>query len=192
MRREGGLTNNSNVMFFHTLKRTLVQVRRVARSWKRGGGGLFWKSEKSANDLDPNFHCSWISFTRFVRKLRRRNLNVFFQSVSSSVKTFFFFFWRPPEFGRKKRLNFRFRPKIQSQFRCLQKKKKVFTKIETDFWAKFGNSNVSAGAIFNFSQKIGLKSTKNVRFCILHKPMRGARAPPAPPGYATASSGNVS
>ena len=42
------------------------------------------------------------------------------------------------------------------------------------------------GAIFHFSQKIGLKSTKNMRFCILHKPMGGARAPPRPPpGYAT-------
>ena len=29
---------------------------------------------------------------------------------------FFFFFWRPPNFGRKKRLNFRFRPKKYSQF----------------------------------------------------------------------------
>ena len=29
---------------------------------------------------------------------------------------FFFFFWRPPDFGRKKRLNFRFRPKNHSQF----------------------------------------------------------------------------
>ena len=29
---------------------------------------------------------------------------------------FFFFFWRPPEFGRKKRLNFRVRPKNHSQF----------------------------------------------------------------------------
>ena len=37
------------------------------------------------------------------------------------------------------------------------------------------------GAIFHFSQKIGLKSTKNMRFCILHKPMGGALAPPAPP-----------
>ena len=33
------------------------------------------------------------------------------------------------------------------------------------------------GAIFNFSQKIGLKTTKNVRFCILHEPM----GPPPPP-----------
>ena len=37
------------------------------------------------------------------------------------------------------------------------------------------------GAIFHFLQKIGLKSTKNMRFCILYKPMGGARAPPAPP-----------
>ena len=29
---------------------------------------------------------------------------------------FFFFFWRPPDFGRKKRLNFRFRLKNHSQF----------------------------------------------------------------------------
>ena len=32
------------------------------------------------------------------------------------MKTFFFVFWRPPEFGRKKRLNVRFRPKNHSQF----------------------------------------------------------------------------
>ena len=40
------------------------------------------------------------------------------KSVSILVKTFFFFFffWRPPEHGRKKRLNFRFRPKNHSQF----------------------------------------------------------------------------
>ena len=36
------------------------------------------------------------------------------------------------------------------------------------------------GAIFNFLQKIGLKSTKNVRFCTLRKPIGGARAPPPP------------
>ena len=34
------------------------------------------------------------------------------------------------------------------------------------------------GAIFNFSQKLGLKSTKNVQFCILHKPMGGLEPPP--------------
>ena len=41
------------------------------------------------------------------------------KSVSISAKTFFFlfFFWRLPDFGRKKPLNFGFRPKNQSQFR---------------------------------------------------------------------------
>ena len=38
------------------------------------------------------------------------------KSLSILVKTFFFFFWRPPEHGRKKRLNFRLRPKNHSQF----------------------------------------------------------------------------
>ena len=76
-----------------------------------------------------------------------------------------------------------------------KKKKKVFTEIETDFSAKIGNSNTFSfrittstsqlrhpisfgGAVFNFSPKIGLKSTKNVRFCILHKPMGGSSPPP--------------
>ena len=38
------------------------------------------------------------------------------KSVSIAVKTPFFFFWRSPVFGRKNRLNFRFRPKNLSQF----------------------------------------------------------------------------
>ena len=79
----------------------------------------------------------------------------------------------------------------------VSKKKKIFTEIESDFSAKIGNSNAFSyrittstsqlqhpisfgGAVFNFSLKIGLKSTKNVRFCILHKPMGGS-SPPAPP-----------
>ena len=83
-----------------------------------------------------------------------------------------------------------FRPKLGD---LQKKKKKVFAKIHGDFSPNFGKfkrmrggSFRMGGAIFHFSQKIGLKSTKNIRFCILHKPMGGARAPPAPPpGYAT-------
>ena len=42
------------------------------------------------------------------------------------------------------------------------------------------------GAVFIFGAKIGIKSTKNVLFCILFRPIGGAVAPPAPlpPGYA--------
>ena len=89
-----------------------------------------------------------------------------------------------------------------------KQKKKVFTEIETDFSAEIGNSNVFSaqnqvvskkkkkglhrlrggcfpmGGLFSiFSQKIGLKTTKNVRFCILHKPIGGLEPPR--PGYAT-------
>ena len=74
-----------------------------------------------------------------------------------------------------------------------KKKKRSSSKFKAIFLPKFrkfkrfrGGSFRMGGAIFNFSRKIGLKSTKNMRFCILHKPMGGARAPPAPPpGYAT-------
>ena len=37
------------------------------------------------------------------------------------------------------------------------------------------------GTIFHLSQKIGLKSTKSMRFCILHKPMGGLEPHPPPP-----------
>ena len=79
-----------------------------------------------------------------------------------------------------------FRPKLGDlQKKKKKKKKKVFAKIQSDFSPKFrkfkrlrGGSFRMGGAIFHFSQKIGLKSTKYMRFCILHKPMGGARAPP--------------
>ena len=85
------------------------EIRRVARIWKKGG--LFWKSEKTANDLDRNFHCSWVRITRFIRKLRRNF------SENSEIQTLF-----------------------QPKNRWFPKKK-VFTEIETDFSAKIGNSN---------------------------------------------------
>ena len=95
-------------------------------------------------------------------------------------------------------------PKIQTKFlgmlgnskvfsaqnQVVSKKKRSSPKLSLIFRPKSeiqtfeGSCFPMGGAIFNFSQQIGLKSTKNVRFCILHKPMGGARAPP---GYATAS-----
>ena len=87
-----------------------------------------------------------------------------------------------------------FRPKLGDlQKKKKKKKKKVFAKIQGNFSPNFGKfkrmrggSFRMGGAIFHFSQKIGLKSTKNMRFCILHKPMGGGSSPPRPPpGYAT-------
>ena len=43
---------------------------------------------------------------------------------------------------------------------------------------------VGGGAVFIFGEKIGLKSTKNVLFCILFRPMGGS-SPSAPSVYAT-------
>ena len=71
-----------------------------------------------------------------------------------------------------------------------------------DFQAKIGNSNAFSGqittstsqlrhpisfggAVFILSPKIGLKSTKNVRFCILYRPIDFAYFTARPPGYAT-------
>ena len=66
------------------------------------GGKNVWISEKSLSISVKTFY-----FIFFLRP-----------PVLISVKTFFFFFfWRPPGFGRKKRLNFRFRPKNHHQFR---------------------------------------------------------------------------
>ena len=87
-----------------------------------------------------------------------------------------------------------FRPKLGDlqKKKKKKKKKKAFAKIQSDFSPKFrkfkrlrGGSFRMGGAIFHFSQKIGLKNTKYMRFCILHKPMGGLEPPPPPPGYAT-------
>ena len=126
-----------------------------ARSQDLEKGRLFWKSKKSANDLDPNFHCSWISFTRFVRKLRRNF------SESSEIQRFF-----PPK------------------IRWSPKKKTVFTKIETDFSAKFGNSNVWGGAVFLwgglfsiFHKKSSSKATKTCDFAHFTSQWGGSSPP---------------
>ena len=62
------------------------------------------------------------------------------------------------------------------------------TKKTPLFWSKwrhvlhnFGSQIPLGGAVFIFVTKIGLKSTKNVLFCILFRPMEGARAPLSPP-----------
>ena len=70
-----------------------------------------------------------------------------------------------------------------------KKKKRSSPKFKAIFLPKFRKFKRfrgalfawGGGAIFNFSQKIGLKSTKSMRFCILHKTMGGLEPPPPPP-----------
>ena len=76
------------------------------------------------------------------------------KSLSISVNTFFFVFWRPPDFGRKKRLNFRFRPENHSQFRW------------RPFFLFFGDHLILGGKnawISDFGRKITLNFGEDIR-----------------------------
>ena len=91
-----------------------------------------------------------------------------------------------------------FRPKLGDLQKKKKKKKKGLRQNSGQFFFQFrkfkrlrGGSFRMGGVIFHFSQKIGLKSTKNMRFCILHKPMGGARAPPPRPPLATLLIGHI-
>ena len=151
--------------------------RRVARIWK-GGEGFFERVKKVQTTL------TWIFIVlESVSHGLSENWDGIFRKARKFKRCF-----SPRTGGLQKK-----------------KKKKVFTEIETDFSARIGNSNAFSyritrstsqlrhpisfggeGAVFNFSPKIGLKSTKNVRFCLLHTPMGGLEPPPPPPpGYAT-------
>ena len=131
-------------------------------------GGLFWKIENCANDLDPNFHCSWISFTRFDRKLRRNF------SESSEIQTFF-----PPKIRwspKKKRSS----PKLRLIFR---------PKSEIQTFAG-GCFPMGGGGLFLiFHEKSASKSPKTCDFAYFTSQW-GSSSPPAPPGYATVDGPN--
>ena len=71
---------------------------------------------------------------------------------------------------KKKKKKKRSSPKLRLLFRAI-------SQIQTFEGGLFSNGG---GAIFHFSHKIGLKSTKSMRFCILHKPMGGLEPPPPP------------
>ena len=133
--------------------------RRVARIWKRGG--LFWKSEKCANDFDSNFSLNLKQFLTVCLKIETK-----FLGKLGNSKDFF----RLKTGGLKKKKKKRSSPKLRLIFRPI-------SQIQTFEGGLFSYG----GAIFNFSQKIGLKSIKNMRFCILHEPMGGLEPPRAPP-----------
>ena len=145
---------------------SICTSRRVARLWKKGG--LFSENEKSANDLDPNFHCSWIS-----KLSKSENWN----GISRKARKFIRFF--SPKTGGLQQKKKRSSPKLRLIFRPKSEIQTLFHTKSLHLLHNFGTQfPLGGGAVFNFSPKIGLKSTKNVRFCILHKPMGGR--PPAP------------
>ena len=86
-----------------------------------------------------------------------------------------------------------FRPKLGDLQKKKKKKKKGLRQNSGRFFSQFRKFKTFEGGLFSyggglfsiFHRKSALKSTKNMRFCILHKPMGGARAPPRPPPLAT-------
>ena len=75
-------------------------------------------------------------------------------------KPFFFFFWRPPDFGPKKRLNFQFRPKNQSQLRW----RPLFYFYFLETTLILGRKNVW---ISDFGRKISLNFGEDLFFFFL-------------------------
>ena len=95
------------------------QHRRVARIWKRGGG-YFERVRKVQTTLTRIL----IALESVLHGLSKNS-----DEISRKARKFEGFF-RPKSGGLQK------------------KKKKVFAEIGSDFSAKFGNSNVSGGAVF--------------------------------------------
>ena len=138
--------------------------RRVARIWKRGG--YFERVRKVQTTLTQIF---------IVLESLSHGLSENWDEIFRKARKFKGFF-RPKSGGLQKK----------------KKKKRSSPKLRLIFWSSpifWSNSKIQTfeggcfpvgGAIFNFSQKIGFKSTKNVRFCILHKPMGGS-SPLRPP-----------
>ena len=120
------------------------------------------------------------------KKKKKKVISTFFDLIFSFLQELFFCFFA---FGKHRNPKFKgfFHPKLGDLQKKKKKKKRSSPKFRAIFLPKFrkfkrlrGGSFRMGGAIFHFLQKIGLKSTKNMRFCILHKPMGGARAPPPP------------
>ena len=132
-------------------------LRRVARnsqSWR----GLFWKLETTVNELDPNFHQSWIRLRRFFcqnQMISRKKKKVFTQ-IQSVFLT-----------------NLRWGPGKKTPLSGPNNSKSFTTSARQSYW---------------FGGKIGLKSTKKWYFAYFSGQWGARAPPPPPPpppGYAT-------
>ena len=159
-----------------------------------GGGGYFERVRSVQTTLTRVF---------IVLESVSDGLSENWYEISRKARKFKGFF-RPKSGGfqkkkkKKKRsspiLRLLFRPKSEIQTFFPPKirwspKKKGLHPIWDSFFGPYRKSKRlrgavflwGGGAIFNFSQKIGLKTTKKVRFWILHKPMGGLEPPLPPP-----------
>ena len=150
----------------------LAKGQARSQDLEKGGGGFFERVRKVQTTLTRIFII--LESVNWVNPKMRQNF-----SESSEIQTLF----QPKNrWSPKKRSS----PKLRLIFRPKSEIQTLFHSESRHLLHNFGTQFPLGEAVFNFSPIIGLKSTKNVRFCILHKPMGGARAPPAPPGYATA------
>ena len=139
-----------------------IVTRRVARIWKRGG--LFWKSEKCANDVDSNFHWPWISFRWFVLNLRR---NV---SERSEIQRFF-----PPKI--------RWSPKKKKKKTGLRHNSGRFFSQFRKFKRLRGGSFRMGGLFSIFHRKSASKAQKTCVFAYFTSQWGGSSPPRPPPPW---------
>ena len=138
---------------------------RVAKIWKRGGG-LFERVRKVQMTM------TWIFI---VLESESHGLSENWDGVSWKARKFNRFF--SPKTGdlQKKRSS----PKLRLIFRLKSEIQTLFQVESRLVLHNFGTQFPLGEAVFNFLPKIGLKSTKYVRFCILYKPMGRLEPPPA-------------
>ena len=174
--RSQGLEKGGGGGFFERVRkvqRTLTRIFIVLESVSHGlseiWDGISWKALK--------FKRFFRSKTDGLQKKKRSSpkLSLIFRP-KSEIQTIFqpINRWSPKKKKRSSpKLSLIFRPKSEIQTLFHTDSRHLLHNFGTQF-------SLRGGAVFNFSPKIGLKSNKNVRFCILHKPMALA-PPPRPP-----------
>ena len=158
---------------------------------EKGGGGYFERVRKVQTTLTQIFivlesvsHGLSENSDEISRKARK--FEGFFRPKSDGLQKKKVFAEIESDFSAEIRNSEVFSAQYQVVSKKKKKKKRASPKLRLIFRTNsqihtfVGGCFPMGGTTFNFSQKIGLKSTKNVRFCILHKPMGEARAPPAP------------
>ena len=130
-------------------------------------GGLFWEVKTTVNELEPNFHQFWIRSRRFFCQNQVIPLK---KKVFTNIETVI-----PAEIGWSPKKKGHHQNSVTSpdQLRV----RSTFLVQITASPSQLLLPNPVGRAVFIFGAKIGLKSSKNVLFCILFRPMRGLQPP---------------
>ena len=146
----------------------IVHSRRVARIWKRGGGGFFER----------------------VRKVQRTLTRIFiflnqFHTVCPKFETEFKYRWSP------KKINKRSSPKLSLIFRPKSEIQTLFHTESRHLLHNFGTQFPLGGGCFQFFIKNRPKKQQKPAISHTSQANGGLEPPPPPPpGYATSSLGD--